>query len=91
MQELIGFSMDHRIDSFQELAVPFDTYFISALVFVVEKATNKSLPITKFAVADPQNNFVTSSVEMETRNNFTYDSGSGVITVEVESRALRLQ
>ena len=88
MQDLIGFSMDHRIDLFQQFLAPFDTYFLSALVFVVEKSTNKSAPITRFAVGDPPNNFVASSVDTETKSNYTYDSETGTTTVEVESRVL---
>jgi hypothetical protein len=89
MQDLIGFNMDHRIDLFQQYTAPFDTYFLSALVFVVEKTTNKSVPITGLAVGDPLNNFITSSVDTETKSNYTYDSGTGPTTVVVESRVLK--
>jgi len=75
------------MDLFQQFRAPFDTYFLSALVFVVEKATNKSVPITRFAVGDPLNNFITSSVDMETKDNYTYDSGTGATTVLARSKS----
>jgi len=59
--------------------------------FVVESSTNKSIPITTFAVGDGDYgpvDFTTTSVELETRNNFTYNTEGGPITVEVESRAV---
>ena len=74
----------------QQLAAPFDTYVLDALVFVIDTATNRSVPIIKFAAADPLNNFVTRSTDSPTTSKFTYDSGEGPVTIEVESRVLEL-
>ena len=73
---------------FQQFIAPFNTYSLSALVFVVEKTTNKSVAITRSAVGGPLNNFITSSVDVETKSNYTYDFGTRSTTVAVESRAL---
>ena len=66
-------------------AVPFDWYISSVSMFVIEKATNKSVPVVAFAAGDGPENFVVSSVSEPTKSNFTYDSGTGRTTVEVES------
>ena len=66
--------------------VPFDTYVFSSSAFVIEKATNKSVPIVAFATGRIAGNFVVSfDQELSTMNHFTYDSGMGPTTVEVES------
>jgi len=72
----------------QQLTAPFDDYILNAFVFVIDKATNESVHITRFAAADPLNNFVTFSRDTETTNKFTYETGNGTVTVDVESRAL---
>jgi len=60
-----------------------------AFVFVVEKATNKSIPITTFAVGDTgPADFTTASVEVPTRNQFTYDTEDGSTTAEVDSHTI---
>lgn len=66
-------------------------YGFTAFVFAVESATNKSIPITGFAVGDSNNgplDFTTTSVDVQTTNNFTYDTKDGLVTVQVESRTL---
>jgi len=65
--------------------VPFDFYFLNAFVFVIEKATNRSVSIITFATGEGAENFVVSSSMMQTKNNYTYDPGTGPTTVEVES------
>ena len=61
------------------------------VAIIGHSSTNKSVPITRFAVGDPVDNFITSSVDMETKSNYTYDSGTGATTVVVESRALEVR
>lgn len=106
MQDVMTFEMDHQMGVYaasiyfptintrhlfdQQLAAPFDTYVLNAFAFVIDTATNQSVPITKFGVADPLINFVTHSVDSPTTNKFTYDAGQGPITIDVESRALEL-
>ena len=84
--DLIDLSANHRIDSFQQFAVPFDTYFLNTLVFVVEKATNKFVLITRLRLV----NSFTSPVDMKTKSNYTYNSGTGTTTVGAKSRSLQV-
>ena len=72
----------------QQLAAPFDTYTLDALVFVIDRATNQSIPVVKFAAADPLNHFITHFTDMPTTSKFAYDTGEDVVTNDVESRAL---
>lgn len=59
-------------------------------MFVIEKATNKSVPIITFAAGEGQDNFAVSSYDMGTRSNYTYDSGTGPTTIEVDSKRSQL-
>ena len=60
-----------------------------SFVFVVERATNKSVPITAFAVGDSgPADFTTISVGVQTRSNFTYGAVDGPTTVEAESHTM---
>ena len=71
--------------------VPFDTYTFTSSVLVVEKATNKSVPIVAFRAGETpaaDNFIIASGSGYPTRNNFTYNDGTGPITVEVESRCV---
>ena len=71
--------------------VPFDSYFFTASVFVIEKATNKSVPIAAFAAGDGPDNFVVLSSNIPTTNNFTYNPGTGPTTVTVESSLIAME
>jgi len=59
-------------------------------MFVIEKATNKSVPILTFAAGNGPDNVVLSSVEHPTNNAWTYDPGTGPTTVVVESRVVEI-
>ena len=60
-----------------------------AFVFVIEKATNKSVPIVTFAVGDTgPGDFTTTSVEVPTWNKVTYDTEDRPTIGEVESRTV---
>lgn len=85
MNVLNVFNVDHSLDFGDPGSVPFDTYSLSALAFVIEKATNKSVPIITFAAGEGPDNFVVSSIRAQTKNNYAYDSGTGPTTVEVGS------
>jgi len=65
---------------------PFDSYTLSVSVFVIEKATNQSIPIVTIAVGQAPDNFEISSTELETWSSYTYDSGTGNQTIPVPSR-----
>ena len=82
------FEKNHDIDISYQGAIPFDWYGFGASILVMEKATNKSVPITAFAVIGRLDNFVASSTEIPTQSKFTYDSGTGTTTVLVESSVI---
>lgn len=79
------FDVDHSIDFFAPGMAPFDTYSLSALAFVIDKATNDSVPLITLAAGDGPDNFVISSYNVSTTTNYTYDSGTGPTWVEVDS------
>lgn len=107
IHHLINFEMEHQMGVYsatvyfpasrerhlfdQQLIAPFDDYVLNAFVFAIDKATNESVHITRFTTADPLNNFVTVSLDTETVNEFTYETGSGVMTIQAESRALEVR
>ena len=107
MHDVLNFGIEHRMDIYsgmiylpatkqrhyfdQQLIAPFDDYLINAFAFVIDKATNQSVHITRFSTADPLNNFVTFAHDMDTVNEFTYDTGNGTtVTIQAESRALEV-
>ena len=68
---------------------PFAQYNFAAFAFVIDKATNKSIPITVFAIGDPgPTDFDMRSTEVLAHNNFTYNATGGPATVEVESHIM---
>jgi len=70
---------------------PFDTYLLNTLVFVIEKETNKSIPIVKLTAGQAPGNFGISSTEVKTASNYTYDSGTGPTTINVDSKIIRIE
>ena len=86
---LVSFDTEHRVEAGNQYDNPLDRYNFMAFVFVVEKATNKSVPINTFAVGDSgPGDFTTTSVEVPTRNQVTYDTEGGLTTIEVESHTI---
>ena len=88
---LIYFDTEHRMIPKDQNFIPLDQYSFTTFTFIIESSTNKSIPITLFAVGDSVDgpvDFTTSSSEVETRNNFTYSTEGGPVTVEVESRTM---
>ena len=90
MNILNAFDVDHSIDYPDPFMFPFDTYSLNALAFAVEKATNKSVPIIKFATGYRNGDFFVSSSDTQTKSNYTHDSGAGPTTVEVDSNTIRM-
>ena len=84
------FNVDHTLEYTSRRTVPFDVYGYVASVFVIENATNKSVPILTFAAGDGPDDVVLSSVEHQTNNAWTYDPGTGPTTVVVESRVIQI-
>ena len=88
---LTSFEVDHSIDYVNMDLAPFDLYSLTAFAFVIEKATNTAIPIVTFVAGEQPNHFDISSDEMGTKSNYTYDPGSGAITIEVPSRTVFIQ
>ena len=89
--ELISFDTEHRMIPDNQSFIPLDQCYFTTFAFVIESSTNKSIPITLFAVGDSADgpvDFTTTFFEVETRNNFTYSTEDGPVTVEVESRTM---
>jgi len=84
------FSVDHNLDTIVLDAVPFDSYTLKAFVFVIDKATNESVPIIALEAGDGPDNYVVSSTEGMVNNAWTYDAGAGPTTVVVESRWIEI-
>lgn len=91
MYELSVFDVGHSIDYIVTDMVPFDAYGLTVFVFVIDKATNRSLPIATFAAGEGPDNFVVSSSGWSVKSNYTYDSGTGPTTVEVESSLIYIE
>ena len=107
IHDVLNFGIEHRMDIYsgmvylpttntrhffdQQLIAPFDDYWVSAYAFAIDKATNQSVHITRFATADPLDNFVTVSRDTDTVNEFTYKTANGTaVTIQAESRALEV-
>ena len=80
--------MKHTIYYFSPETAPFDTYTVTASAFVIEKATNESVPIVLFAACEGSDGFYVSSGETQMKSTYTYDSGTGSTAVEVESNVI---
>lgn len=83
--------MNHDLDLVLWDMVPFDTYILNALMFVIEKATNKSVPIIAFAAGEGPNGYAISSNEEKFRSNYTYNSGTRPTTVELDSHMAHIE
>ena len=91
MYNLNAFTVDHPLGNPTQARAPFDTYYLSATVFAIEKATNRSVPIIAFAAGEGPNNFVLTSFSYRSSSNYTYDNGTGPTTVEAESGVIYIQ
>ena len=83
--------MEHSFDKYgkQHLIDPFQRYAFDAFVFAIDPTTNHSVHIPAFNVFDTVGDFVIQSHDTAARRQFSYDSGNGQVTTEVESRVLR--
>jgi len=89
-----SFDLEHRpwVISGGQYLTPLDKYYFEAFVFVVEKATNKSVPITAFAAGDSEpRDYATTSDMVQTTNSFTHEAEGGPTTVEVKSYTTIIQ
>jgi hypothetical protein len=85
------FDVDHDIDISTVPMAPFDACSLTVSTFAIENATNRIVSIVTFAAGEAPDNFVISSVEAETKSNYTYDSRAGLTTVEVQSGVIDIE
>ena len=91
------FITEHRFDKYgereltEDLMVPFKRYDFHAFTFAVDPTTNNSVHIAVFGVFDTLADFVIHSRDAAGTSKFTYNSGDGLVTREVESRGLRAE
>lgn len=85
VQNLSSFKIEHSIEDGYQYFAPNDQYSFSAFAFVIEKSTNKSIPIVAFEAwnAGPGDFRATSQIA-STINLF----GSGSAIVEAKSERL---
>jgi hypothetical protein len=88
---LTAFNVDYDVDASTMVVVPFDADSLAVPAFVIERATERSVPTVVFAAGGAPGNPAISSVRMKTKNNYTYDSGTGLATVEVESSVIYIE
>jgi len=90
-----GFTVEHRFDKRgkrdhnEDLMVLFQHYSFTSFVFAIDPTTNHSVHVAMFGVLDTIGDFVIRSYDAAYPSQFTYDSGNGLVTAEVESRLLR--
>ena len=91
-QRLVSFNTEHRVETDSTFWSPIHQYEFITFVFVVERATNKSVPITMFGVGEVEfGDLTTTSLEVSTTNQFTYGANDSQNTTEVESRTIFAQ
>ena len=76
-------------DPTENPVVLFERYSFNAFVFAMDPTTNRSVHIVTFGVLGTVGDFVIRSHDTADTTEFTYDSGSGLVTTEVESRVLQ--
>lgn len=91
------FTVDHQFDKrdkwnpTRDLVVPFERYGLYASAFAIDPLTNGSVQVAMFGIADTLGDYVIRSNDAAGTTNFTYESGGGLVTTEVESRVLRVE
>ena len=91
------FAMDHQFDKHgkwdptQDLMVPFERYGFHASAFAIDPLTNQSVQLAMFGIADTPSDYIIRSYDTVGTTKFTYESGDGPVTTEVESRMLRAE
>jgi len=84
--------MKHGVTTHVQYWAPFDMYKFVTSAFVIERDTNKSLPLAVLAVGGSGSlGLSTNSSQTQTENNFTYVAQGRQTTVQVESRTISAQ
>ena len=83
--DLVSFESDYRVITGEQYRTPLDRYDLTAFVFVIDPAKNRSVPIVSFEVGDTgMGDFVTTSETRRSMSNFTFEldqNTSMVLTV----------
>jgi len=93
----LKFTMDHQFnkhgkwDPTQDLMVPFEHYGFHTSAFAIDPLTNNSIQIATFCILDTLGDFDVRSYDATDTIKFTHESEDGLVTTEVESRALRVE
>ena len=81
--DLISFESDYRVTG-EQYRTPLDRYDFAAFIFIINPATNFSVPVASFEVGDTGlGDFVTTSETGTSRTNFTFQSPLVNETLEV--------
>ena len=83
------FNKHGKWDPSEYFMVPFEHYSFCAVAFAIDPTTNSSVDITTFGVLDIFGDFVIRSHDAADRSKFTYQSGDGLVSMEVESHVLQ--
>ena len=92
-----GFVTQHSFDErgkwnpTKDLMIPFQQYSFNAFAFAIDPTTNRSVPIAMFGVLDILGDFLIRSQDAGGMGKFTFNSGNGSVTTEVEARLLRVE
>ena len=78
------------MDTFSPDMVPFDTYSASLVAFVIERATNNSVPIVTFAACEGSDKVFISSVGTSMISTRNYDPWTGLTTADVYSSLTKI-
>ena len=90
-----GFTIEHQFDKSgewdptQDLVVPFEHHSFHASAFAIDPLTNSSIQIAMFGIFDALGDYVIRSYDAAGTTKFTYESGDGLVTTEVESCVMR--
>ena len=72
--DLVSFESDYRVITGEQYRTPLDRYDLTAFVFVIDPAKNRSVPIVTFEVGDTgMGDFVTKSDTRRSMSNFTIE------------------
>ena len=91
------FAVEHRFSKYGEWGsdknhvVPFHHFNLNTFAFAIDPTTNHSVHVTMFGVLGTVGDFVIRSHDVANTSEFTYDSGNGLVTTEVESRLLQVE
>ena len=86
------FETVHNVQALGRLPEPLDSHSLQLFAFAINPADNLPVDIARFSVPSSPNGFTVSSRFHSTYvpNQFTYNTGNGSETIQVNSRALSI-